>query len=149
MKISASILVTLICFTGVSSALSGCASEPQTDVAPEPATALIGEWTLSEMRGGAVSIEGRQPTLIVKPDGGIMGFSGVNRYGGKLDAAAMNAGKLVVGALASTRMAGPAEAMKLEGDFLKTLGEVDSFEIKGGVLSMRNSSGVLAKFVRK
>ena len=60
------------------------------------------------------------PTLALDPGGTVSGTTGVNRYRGTYELAES---LLELGPLITTRMAGPPDAMDVEGHFLAILGE--------------------------
>lgn len=83
--------------------------------------------------------------LVVNRDGRCAGFSGVNRFFGRLDVAAD--GSVKAGHFGSTMMAGPEALMKLEQNYLKALGETSRIETAGGVVLFLNPQGIaLIKF---
>ena len=81
----------------------------------------------------------------IAPDGKIIGCSGVNRYFGtvKIDSA-KNVIDFKSNPIGSTRMAGPG--MAYEDAYLKMLGTVDSYEIKGNKLFLKSAGKTVAEF---
>jgi len=135
--------------------LVSCAApgtEP-SDGGPEepvpPVEELVGNWALEELHGLPLDTArpGRAPGLRVDADGRLSGFSGVNRFTGGLDVAALAEGRFVTGPLVSTRMAGPAEAMDLERRYLEALGRPSSVRIVRDALVLVEDGKVLARFL--
>lgn len=79
--------------------------------------------------------------LTVTPDGAVSGRSGCNRYAGT---AVLDAGVMVFGPLAVTRMACDERTMELEDAYLKALGEVRGFVVgaEGGLWLSREDGTV-------
>jgi heat shock protein HslJ len=110
---------------------------------------LVGLWGLSTLGGEAIAGGLEVPTLEIASDGGVAGFSGVNRYMTKVDAEAFFNGRLVFGPTAGTMMAGPPEAMDLESAYLQRLGAVTGYFIEGDELRLSNDEDeVLMTFTR-
>lgn len=82
-------------------------------------------------------------TLKVEDNGNINGFSGVNRYMGPAE---IKDGKIKVGNLAGTMMAGPEDNMKAENEFKKMLFEADTVEYKDGKLTIKLKDGKTLEF---
>ena len=79
---------------------------------------LEGRWTLSAIEGFDIPAGLRgEPSLSVDAEGRVSGFSGVNRFSGALD----RDGPRIFRPLATTRRAGPPEAMALETAFLEAM----------------------------
>lgn len=72
-------------------------------------------------------------------DGQLSGRSGVNRYSGTYTAGPGTA--FVVGALVTTEMAGPPEAMQAERTFQDLLTAVRTYRREGGVLILGDETG--------
>ncbi len=90
----------------------------------------------------------KAPSLRFDADGKVSGFGGVNRLFGSTDAAALAAGRLDLGRLASTKMAGPPAAMRLESSFLQSLSRATSFAFDdAGRLTLSDATGTLMRFV--
>jgi heat shock protein HslJ len=107
----------------------------------EPALPLTGtEWLLVSIEGDTVDVEGRTPSLTFDDEGRVAGTTGVNRVVGSYEVVGPAGAELRIGALATTRMAGPEDAMALEQQFLAALGTGGDFAIDGDVLTV----GVLA-----
>ncbi|MDO8964920.1 MAG: META domain-containing protein [Coriobacteriia bacterium] len=125
---SARIVASILLFAAVL-ALSACG-------APDGSSAgdlTGGEWTLT---GSSMSSTDMSATGITASFDGkrIMGFSGVNQYGG--DYTATSAGVLKLGELSSTMMAGPEPLMQVESAYLALLKDCDGYRIDAGTLTL-------------
>ncbi len=114
---------------------------------------LVGDWTLAWMHArGSIAPPrddaARGPSVTFAEGGQITGFAGVNRYSGKLDAAALRDGHFATGPLAATRMAGPPEAMELDEQFLGLLDRANRYRVDGATLVFSDESGELLRFTR-
>ena len=138
-------------------------SAPQCSVAPQgcpavaaaPATARKADgifnraWELNRESLQGVPANAEKPqryiTMQIAPDGKIIGCSGVNRYFGtvKIDSA-KNEIDFRSNPIGSTRMAGPG--MAYEDAYLKMLGTVDSYEVKGNKLFLKSAGKTVAEF---
>lgn len=131
--------------------LAGCASGPGKGPEPRPLElgALVGEWRLESIEGyDALPAGVRPPTLRFDEDGSVSGFSGVNRLSTSLDLAALEEGAFAIGPAASTRMAGPQEAMDLEHDFLTLLQEASEGRVTADTLVLGADGEDLLTFRR-
>ena len=70
-------------------------------------------------------------------------FGGINRLNGSV---ALMLDQVVIGDLASTRMAGPPELMALEERFAGTLRTVNRFHVHGSRLELLRDETVVATF---
>lgn len=131
-------------------ATNGCESTGGS--ARTPLESTIGDWTLTQLAGddGArlPANETARPTLSIDGDGLVSGFSGVNRYTGSLSLDALAQGQFSLGPVATTRMAGPPEAMDLESQFLETLSRVDAYGVEGDVLVLEGAGEGLLHFLK-
>jgi heat shock protein HslJ len=105
------------------------------------------EWKLTQLNGAAItSADGFRMTL--GDDGKISGRGDCNRYNGtftqKAGGSRTNGGLTVSQNLVSTRMMCPNQA--LETEFLKMLGQIDSWSIDGQRLMLIREGNVLAIF---
>jgi heat shock protein HslJ len=100
------------------------------------------DWTVQEL-GGAVTAAPK-PQLSFGADGRLTGTTGVNRLMGQFE---VRDGLLVVGDAATTRMAGPPEAMEQEQRLLELLGTEQAFVITGDRLEIGDGE-TLALLVR-
>ena len=94
---------------------------------------ILTEWTLSSLRPGDFKI------TATFTDGQIHGHSGVNTYGGPYRLGAGQAFSL--GPLASTEMAGPEPAMRAERAYMTLLGQVRSYRLGQGRLTLFDAGG--------
>jgi len=101
------------------------------------------EWTVEEL--GGVVTEPPRPQLSFGEDGGLTGTTGVNRLMGQFE---VRDGMLVVGDTATSRMAGPPEAMAQEQRLLELLGSEQAFVITGDILEVGDGE-TLAILVRR
>lgn len=120
---------------------------------PLPLTAAELEgptWALTELAGKAFAAPagGRgAPTLqFDAAKKSANGFSGVNRYFGGYE---KDGDKLKFGALGSTRMAGPPEAMQTESAFHAMLASVSQWQIAEGALALLSEGKVVARFAAR
>ena len=91
------------------------------------------EWTLS-------SLNARDFTITANfANGQISGSSGVNSYGGPYVLGPGSA--FSVGPLASTEMAGPEPAMRAESAYQTLLGQVKSYRLSSGRLTLFDADG--------
>ena len=112
-----------------------------------PAGALAGtRWRLVALGAGPAEAEGQRepPSLIFDPEGAAYGTGGCNRIRSRWTAGADRA--LSLGLAASTMMACPEPAMRLEREFLGMLERVDAYRIEGGRLTLLGAGRVLAAF---
>jgi heat shock protein HslJ len=88
---------------------------------------LEGTWQLESLEGHTLPDPARRrPMLTVTAEGAVHGSTGVNRFSGVLDPD----GRGLFGPLATTRRAGPPEAMALEAAFLKALDSATAVEAR-------------------
>ncbi len=88
------------------------------------------------------------PTISFAVGAGLSGFAGVNRFKGRLEASGLAAGAFKTSPLAMTRMAGPPEAMQLEGEFATALSKATAFTLEGDTLVLRTDAASLATLER-
>lgn len=91
---------------------------------------------------------GRAPTLAVAADGGFSGFSGVNRYSGKLDADALARGQFQTSPIVATKMAGRPEAMAVEQAMFKALNAAQTFSVEGDAATLSTEGTVVMELKR-
>jgi len=90
-------------------------------------------WTVVELEGGPVPQEA-PPTLVLDlEEARVAGFAGVNRLVGPFS---LDEEGLRFGALATTRMAGPEDAMATERRLLDALAHVTSYRLEGRSLEL-------------
>jgi heat shock protein HslJ len=111
---------------------------------------LTGDWNLTSIQGTPLTLPqgARQPTLNFTNDGKVSGTGGVNRLASSIDLPSLAKGQFKLAPAASTKMAGPPEAMALEDTFYRLLGEATGLSIDGDSLSLSGAAGELLKFVR-
>ncbi len=118
----------------------------------DPMASLSGEWTLDWMQGTgpvAPSTGRPAPSITIATDGKVTGFTGVNRMSSSLDTARAAKGEFAMGPAASTRMAGPPEAMQLETNFLGALQRATRYRINGDHLVLSDASGEVLRLARR
>ncbi len=99
-------------------------------------------WTLTALEGSPVDLASPPPTLLFSR-GKLSVFGGVNQINGSY---ALVDDAVVMGDLASTKMAGPPELMELEGRFVKTLAGVNGFTVAGDKLVLLMNGKKVAEF---
>jgi len=104
-----------------------------------------GTWTLTELEGTGLGALARPAELTIGADGTLAGFSGVNRFSGRVAPEALADGHLRAGPLVSTRMAGPPEAMAVESRLLALLGMPLEWRREGARLELLRDGAVLAR----
>ena len=93
------------------------------------------EWTVIELDGEPVEIGADElaPSLVLDlEEARVTGSGGVNRLTGHF---ALSGDELRFGTLATTRMAGPENAMRREAAFLAALDRVTSYALDGRTLT--------------
>ncbi len=136
------LFVSAVALAGCASTDSGAESSPSpslsaSSTAPLKAADLAGSnW---QLKSAAASHDWAKFDITLKFGEGqeISGTSGVNRYTGTY--VATDAGGLKFGPLASTKMAGPDDAMAAEAAFLKLMGQVTGFRYDGQQLVLLGS----------
>ncbi|MCA9286919.1 MAG: META domain-containing protein [Phycisphaerales bacterium] len=129
--------------------LGACASNGQKagDGNQVDPTVLRGEWYVSVLDGGPAVPQTPNPISVVFEDeelsgvGKLRGFSGVNRFFGAYTATPT--GTLEVGAVGSTRMAGPPDLQAFETSFLKWLGHSQRFSVDAEGVTIVTSDGAM------
>ncbi len=120
--------------------LAGCGSGKKNGVtSPE---SLYGAWELHELNGEEVSAE-QLPTIEMKEDGTLHGFSGCNILNGSFTAE--ENGVISFGEMATTRMSCPD--MPLESGFLAALAAVDQFSVSENRLTLLSGDKTVALFL--
>ena len=105
-------------------------------MADETVTLAYTEWALVELEGEPVEVgpDELRPSLVLDlEEAHVAGSGSVNRLTGTF---AMSESVLRFGPLATTRMAGPDDAMRREQRFLDALGRVTSHELEGRTLTL-------------
>lgn len=119
-----------------------------TSTGTEPVR-VFGQWTLvaiEESTLGPGDDQNTAPTLTIAEDGTIHGFTGVNRFTGRVDPAALARGQWALGPLATTRMAGPAQQMQLESRYTAMLAGANRITTANGDLLLRQDDQPLLRF---
>lgn len=137
-------ILPLLCLLAALWAGACSSSEPAPE--PPPAPRLFAHWDLVELHGQPRRFEGEVPSLIVSPDGKLAGFSGVNRFTGQADRAALDEGRFEAGPMAMTRMAGSAEDMAFERRYMGALEAATHVEVVEGQLLLSAGGSVLARY---
>ena len=127
---SARMLATALLFTVALSALAGCS---RVDSPLEGTRWRLSEWTLSSLDPTEFKITAQFA------DGKISGSSAVNTYSGPYRVGPSSA--FSAGPLASTEMAGPEPAMRAEQAYLTLLGQVGSYRMADGRLTLYDAGG--------
>lgn len=104
-------------------------------------TAANRTWTLTTLAGRPVNVA-KPPTMRFS-GGALSAFGGVNQIGGSY---ALVDDAVVMGALRSTKMAGPPDLMELENRFTTVLAEVDGFTVAGDRLTLLTDGTGVAEF---
>jgi len=105
---------------------------------------LQGDWQVKDHTGHP-PLAAHPITLAVTDSGQLSGSTGCNRFTGQMSIT--GEGQVIIGPLATTRMACAAGAMQQEHDFLATLATIDRFEINESgdlVLLHGNEVAILA-----
>jgi heat shock protein HslJ len=107
---------------------------------------LVGEWSLVRMDGRELPAGGETPTIAFDADGGMSGSTGVNRYQATAELGELAEGRVALGQVATTRRAGPPEAMKRETQFLEALRKVRVWKLSGRTLFLEDGHKTLLVF---
>lgn len=133
--------------------------KPESKPTPKPGAnseaalaSLVGTWRLLSLNGQDITQRAaslpKPPTIAFAADAGISGFAGVNRFTGRLEMSHLADGVFKTSPLAMTRMAGPREAMQLEGEVATALSKATAFKLDAGVLSLLAGDSPVAAFER-
>ena len=137
---TATVLAVLAC-----AGWSGCATPPEQ----ASLATLRGTWQhVGLIQGSPVPAGCKIPTISFGPDGRFSGMAGINRYRGELDMAALGDHRFHSGPIATTRMAGPQEAMRFENQFLSALERTDQAWVERGQLVLRRGEQEILRFAR-
>lgn len=154
LRIIAVAAVALTLFTLVTACESGGSTAGGTGGASTLTSIkdLVGEWTLSKLEGTDIAsllpASMKKPTLGIGADGKVTGSTGINRLTSMIDTQALLRGEFKLGPAATTKMAGPAEAMDVESKFLSALTRAKSAKVSGNTLSLSDGAKELARFVK-
>jgi heat shock protein HslJ len=105
----------------------GIAATQPPPTAGAGATLAGTSWSLVEM-GGTADFAHIVPTIEFGTDGTVSGFAGCNRFGGSF---AVDGQNLTLGPLVTTKIFCQRPASAVEGDYLKALANVATWEISG------------------
>ena len=133
--------------------------KPESKPTPKPDTnaeavlaSLVGTWRLISLNGQDITQRAaslpKPPTIVLTADAGISGFAGVNRFTGRLERSHLAEGVFKTSPLAMTRMAGPPEAMQIEGEFATALSRATVFRVESGGLRLLAGDATVASFER-
>lgn len=110
----------------------------------------VGSWTLWLIQGETVEVAvpktAKIPTLHINNEGEVSGTAGVNQYSAAASAELLAQNRFELGAVITTRMAGPPQAMELETRFLSLLQQARRYQSDGKTLALMDDSGVLLRF---
>lgn len=131
------------------------ARKPESKPTPKPDTnseavlaSLVGTWRLVSLNGQDITQRAaslpKPPTIAFAIDAGISGFAGVNRFTGRLEKSHLSDGVFKTSPLAMTRMAGPPEAMQIEGEFSTALSKATLFKLDANRLELLGGASSLA-----
>jgi heat shock protein HslJ len=108
---------------------------------------LQGTWVLEYITGPRIAFDGlypdKKPTMIIKENGEFAGNTSCNGMGGRLY---VMDSELKFDAPVTTMMACPGNG---EQTFLKTLKDIDSYEIKEGKLLLKGKGMAMMRLVKK
>lgn len=130
-------------------AAQGCSTTPEPE---SDRLSPAGEWVLASIEdepiSRAVPRSARTPIVRIDESGAVSGNAGVNRFTGSVRAADLAVGGFTLSPLATTRMAGTAEAMGFESRFLDALSRVDAYEARSNALFLMQDTRTLLSFDR-
>lgn len=149
-------LAFIACAAAVLGGMSGCASESASGYASEAKAiqSLIGNWSLDSIGDKSFAmlvpqdVAIKKPTLDISADGKVSGFAGVNRLMSSVNLDALSKGDFALAPAATTMMAGPEYAMKLERQYLDALAKVRNFKVDGSKLTLTDGATQIMQFVR-
>jgi heat shock protein HslJ len=101
---------------------------------------LVGQWKVSHLMDEAIG-DDAELSLEIDGEGQVGGYAGVNRFMGRLAGEA----DALFSPLATTRRAGPPEAMELERNYLQALAGCDSYAIDGTSLTLMRADQPLIR----
>jgi heat shock protein HslJ len=106
---------------------------------------LVGAWEVTAYNNGKHAVVSVLATTMITmsfaENGRVAGDAGVNRYGATYTTSGTNAIK--IGLAATTRQAGPAEAVEQEREFLAALSASKIYRINGQTLELLDPAGAL------
>lgn len=101
---------------------------------------LVGQWRVSHLMDESLG-DDTELSLEIDGEGQVGGYAGVNRFMGRLAGEA----DALFSPLATTRRAGPPEAMELERNYLQALAGCDSYAIDGTSLTLMRADQPLIR----
>ncbi len=106
-------------------------------------TTLVGSWVATGVNNGADAVETNAQTegltATFAEDGSLSGSGGCNTFNAGYTVE--GADGLVIGPIASTKMACPDEIMEAEGAYFAALENVATYSVSGGTLTLRDADG--------
>lgn len=136
-------LVLLLAAIAMAGLASSCHA-PMRDDRPVLTWSLTGTvWKLVELNGNPVGANKLPSLTLDAATGKVAGMAGVNRFNGTFK---QQDASLTFGPLITTRMAGPENEMKIESEYLATLGKVTGWKADGLNLSLFAGDTEVARF---
>ena len=128
-------LIGAVCALLFLAALSACGSSASSSsgVGPAGGPGLVASWSLTSAAINSSDLSKFGITLTFT-DTTASGFGGVNQYTATFTSEP--AGDLDFGDMASTEMAGPADAMRAEQSYFAALGTVTGYTVSGDELEL-------------
>ena len=115
------------------------------------AVGLVGAWNVTAYNNGKHAVVSVLATTTITmsfaENGKVAGEAGVNRYGATYTTSRTNS--IEIGPAATTRKAGPAEAMEQEREFLAALSASKVYRINGQTLELLDPAGALQVSARR
>jgi heat shock protein HslJ len=112
---------------------------------------LVGAWTVTAYNNGKHAVVSVLTTTTITmsfaANGRVAGDAGVNRFDATYTTSGTNA--IEIGPAATTRKAGPAEAMEQEREFLAALSASKTYRINGEALELLDPAGALQVSARR
>jgi heat shock protein HslJ len=121
--------------------VTSCNTAPERPTITWSLTGTV--WKLVELNGQPVGANKLPSLTLDAANGTVAGWAGVNRFTGTFR---QQEAALSFGPVAATKMAGPENAMKLESEFLATLGRVTAWKADGLMLSLLAGETEVARF---
>lgn len=129
--------------------LSACSSPPPSVPPADDIFLIRGRWLLTTIEGrqipSAVASQSNPPSLTFTKYGSVRGFAGVNSLTCPYTSSPADKASISFGALTTTMMAGPEQAMEVEKRFLSALIRVDRFHFDGPALVLSDKTSELLR----
>jgi heat shock protein HslJ len=140
-------LLAVVAMALVLPLLAACGGSDSSAAASGPAGGdLAGSWSLTSAATSSVDLSAFAITLeLAAPNAS--GFGGVNQYTTTFTSTAE--GGLEFGPIASTKMAGPDDAMAAEQAYFTALDSVTGYTVVGGDLQLFAGEQVVLTYVRQ